>query len=230
MKILSVRRGFVADHSSTSYEFLAVDKPLGAKARAAVAGLSSRARPTKRRVSFIYHAEGYDIPGGWEPLLFKHYDVMYSESYDWWTLAVAFDADSETLVSKLERYAFEDTEGLGVHVRRKKGRVLVTISCRLHADALAPAGWDDAYDDEQQEEHDQGSGPIVATGDSLLLDLLASVRSCLMRGWFEPLYAVWQQYGEENDEDEAPAAPPRPRKSARAKAVATELAGMLDSI
>ena len=27
MKILSVRRGFLADHSSTSYEFLAIDRP-----------------------------------------------------------------------------------------------------------------------------------------------------------------------------------------------------------
>jgi len=35
-----------------------------------------------RRASFVYHAEGYDIPGGWEPLMARHYDVMYSESYD----------------------------------------------------------------------------------------------------------------------------------------------------
>jgi len=107
MKILSVRRGFLADHSSTSYEFLAVDKPLGAKAQAAVSRLSSRASPTARRVSFIYHAEGYDIPGGWEPLLLKYYDVMYSESYDWWTLAVAFNTREKALVAKLSRYEFD---------------------------------------------------------------------------------------------------------------------------
>ena len=64
MKIIAVHRGFASDHSSTSYEFLALDKPLGQKARRGVSALSSRATPTQRRVSFIYHAEGYDIPGG----------------------------------------------------------------------------------------------------------------------------------------------------------------------
>lgn len=33
MKILSVRKGFQADHSSTSYEFFAMDKPLDAMGR-----------------------------------------------------------------------------------------------------------------------------------------------------------------------------------------------------
>lgn len=58
MKIIAVHRGFACDHSSTSYEFLAVDKPLDEKARRAVSSLSRRANPTRRRVSFIYHAEG----------------------------------------------------------------------------------------------------------------------------------------------------------------------------
>lgn len=82
MKIISVKKGFTSDHSSTSYEFLAVDKVLSKKERQAVASLSSRANPTSREVSFVYHADGYDIPGGWESLMEKYYDVMYSESYD----------------------------------------------------------------------------------------------------------------------------------------------------
>ena len=92
MRIISIQKGFACDHSSTSYEFLAVDKPLDKKARRDVSSLSSRASPTERHVSFIYHADGYDVPGGWEKLMQQHYDVMYSESYDWWTLAMAFDA------------------------------------------------------------------------------------------------------------------------------------------
>jgi hypothetical protein len=43
MKILSIRRGFQADHSSTSYEFFAVEKPLNRSQREAVSDLSSRA-------------------------------------------------------------------------------------------------------------------------------------------------------------------------------------------
>jgi len=44
----SVRKGFTSDHSSTSYEFLAVDHPLSRGARNKVASLSSRANPTRR--------------------------------------------------------------------------------------------------------------------------------------------------------------------------------------
>mgnify|MGYP007113716346 CR=1 FL=1 len=46
MKIIAVHKGFACDHSSTSYEFLAVDKPLSQKARRDVSSLSSRAAGT----------------------------------------------------------------------------------------------------------------------------------------------------------------------------------------
>jgi hypothetical protein len=118
-----VRRGFLADHSSTSYEFLAVDRPLDAKARAAVARLSRRARPTPRRVSFVYHPEGYDLPGGWEPLMARYYDVMYSESYDWWTLVVAFDTQDKQLLAKLKKYVSTGSDDLGVSVSGRAGRM-----------------------------------------------------------------------------------------------------------
>lgn len=39
----------------------------------------------------------------------KYYDVMYSESYDWWTLALAFNADQKT-IKEIERY--EDDLGV----------------------------------------------------------------------------------------------------------------------
>lgn len=43
MKIIAVHKGFACDHSSTSYEFPAVDKPLDERATRAVASLSRRA-------------------------------------------------------------------------------------------------------------------------------------------------------------------------------------------
>jgi hypothetical protein len=229
MKILSVRRGFLADHSSTSYEFLAIDKPLDSKARAAVSRLSSRARPSARRVSFIYHAEGYDIPGGWEPLLLKHYDVMYSESYDWWTFAVAFNTKNKSLVSKLKKYAFYGADDLGVSVQHKRDRVIVTISCMLDAGAVSTGAWEEQYhgdDDDEEEDVFEESG--VATDDSLL-DFLAELRSCLKRGECEPLYAVWKEYGLDDDEEEDSPPKPKPKKSAKGAAVAAELARMLTS-
>ncbi len=90
MEIISIRKGFTADHSSTSYEFLAADQSLDKVAQEEVASLSSRVNPSRRRSSFIYHAEGYDIPGGWKPLMKRYYDVMFSESYAWSKLSCAF--------------------------------------------------------------------------------------------------------------------------------------------
>ena len=64
----------------------------------------------------MYHAEGYDLPGGWEPLMARYYDVMYSESYDWWTLVVAFSTKDQQLLGKLKKYAFTGSDELGVSI------------------------------------------------------------------------------------------------------------------
>jgi len=229
MIILSVRRGFLADHSSTSYEFLAIDTPLDAEARAAVASLSSRANPTSRRVSFVYHADGYDIPGGWEALMLQHYDVMCSESYDWWTLAVAFDTTDQSLVERLKRYEFRDVNELGISIIHRNARVVVIIDCRLAAGMLAGFEENDGFwggegfDEDEEDLTDAG----VAAIDDSLLDLLARVRSCLMRGELEPLHAVWEEYGSDSD---GTIAPPRPEETAAGATVAAELAAILDTV
>ena len=145
MKIIAVHKGFACDHSSTSYEFLAVDKPLGQKARRDVSSLSSRANPTRRRVSFIYHVEGYDIPGGWEKLMREYYDVMYSESYGWWTFAMAFDAPKKQQQA-LRQYAFSGMDDLGVTVSCDGRRVTVAVHC--HADTGSLCGLEQGYEDE----------------------------------------------------------------------------------
>jgi hypothetical protein len=118
MRIISVRKGFTSDHSSTSYEFLAVDKALSKKEKAEVASLSRRANPTSRRVSFVYHVDGYDIPGGWERLMEKYYDVMYCEDYDWWTFSLAFDTAQEQ-IEDLYKYEFTGYNELGVYIEIK---------------------------------------------------------------------------------------------------------------
>lgn len=53
MKIISVRKGFTADHSSTSYEFLAIDDPLNQEEIDEVSSLSSRTKPDDRAASFF---------------------------------------------------------------------------------------------------------------------------------------------------------------------------------
>lgn len=212
MRIISVQKGFACDHSSTSYEFLAIDKPLDKKARREVSSLSSRASPTERRVGFIYHAEGYDIPGGWEKLMQQHYDVMYSESYDWWTLAMAYDA-SKKQRDAIARYDFAGTDDLGVYIAIHGDRVIVTVHCRANNDILYDIehghGGDDYgyYDDEYGDDEDDGD---FESGEGLL-DLLVQVRQQLIEADYRALYAVWEVYGwkdDENGDDEA--TPPQP--------------------
>ncbi len=224
MKIISVSRGFTVDHSSTSYEFLAVDEPLNAEDRRAVRSLSRRCRPGARRVSFIYHVEGYDIPGGWTPLMQDHYDVMYSESYDWWTLVMAFPAADEER-AELAGYEFSGDEGLGVQVYAKDARAIVVIHCRISPGFLY------AHLEEGSFDAVEGVGEDVSaeTEEDFLLNLLVRMRSRLMAGDYQPLYAVWEAYGNPQDrgEEEAPPEPPHREEGAD---IAAQLASLLDRI
>jgi hypothetical protein len=197
MKIISIRKGFTADHSSTSYEFLAVDKALGKNEKAEVASLSRRARPTSRRVSFNYQVEGYDIPGGWEKLMEKYYDVMYSESYDWWTLAIAFNTEPEQ-IEELQKYDFTGEDDLGVTVNSKNKRVIIEINCRIDPDCLHDLS--EVGNEEEESEDDGEKNTVVVAGDELL-DLLVKVRQQLMQGDYRTLYAVFEKYGYSDDDD-----------------------------
>ena len=189
MKVLSVRRGFASDHSSTSYEFLAVDKPLGKEARSAISQLSRRVRPTRRRAHFVYHVGGYDIPGGWENLMTQYYDVMYCENYDWWTLAMAYNAAPGHYES-LVPFEFSGTDDLGVRISKKGSRLIIAIHCTTEAGFL---GLDyDAYDDEDDEEDESDA---LATDDELL-NMLVMIRRQIIDGDYRTLYAVWVKYGD----------------------------------
>ena len=208
MKILSVRRGFASDHSSTSYEFLTVDKPLGKKERAEISKLSSRVHPTARRANFIYHVDGYDIPGGWQKLMEQYYDVMYSESYDWWTLAIAFKA-SPGQYEKLLPYEFSDADDLGVDISKKEDRIIVTISCRIELGMSYSDQYGDYYEDEDNKDEESGG---IETDDELL-NVLVQIRKQLINGDYRALYAVWEKYGDEDDEEPSPK--PRERKTGK---------------
>ena len=228
MKILSTRSGFLADHSSTSYEFLAVDKPLKATARTAVRRLSSRVRPTARKASFLYNGEWSDLPGGWEPLMAKYYDVMYTESYDWWTLAIAFDTTKKDLVAKLRQYEFRGVEDLGVDVNYKHKRLVLAVHCRLdpgHLYSYTPHGDDMWFNEEYDDDEDDGFEV-----DDRLLDLLVRIRDRLKKGDCQALYAVYDTYGQDEDDDNEYGpedTPPRARKTKAGVTVAEEFGRLL---
>ncbi len=235
MEIISVRQGFASDHSSTSYEFLALDRPLDKEARAAISSLSSRANPTRRRVSFIYHAEGYDIPGGWFPLMRDYYDVMYSESYDWWHLALAFPLPPQQQ-KEIMQYSFDGVEELGVDISFCGERAIVNIFCRLRPyGPFNDEPWDlfEEADDEGLEEDDSLKDNIIAEIDDPLLRLLAEIREQLMEADYRALYEVWKIYGcpeDDAEEDEEWPCPPIPAEEKSGKKVIAEFAEMLDVI
>jgi hypothetical protein len=186
MKFLSIRRGFQADHSSTSYEFLAIDKKLTAHDKAAVSKLSSRVRPTDTRAHFFYNGEWSDLPGGWEPLMEKYYDVMAHESYDWWTLAMAFPCDKEQL-RELKKCDFAGTDDQGVAIDWKEDRAVVAIHCRLSQDC----GYGDADED--------------GDGENSILDLLKKNRTFLIAGDYRLLRGVRGKYGDGKSAADMPA-------------------------
>jgi hypothetical protein len=219
MKIISIRNGFTADHSSTSYEFLAIDRSLDADARADVAKLSRRAEPTERQVSFSYHMDGYDIPGGWESLMTQYYDVMVSESYDWWTFAIAFNALPEQREA-VAQYAFRGAEDLGVDIAMTDDRVIVSIHAYLDSEAL--------YNLPGRRRRG-GGDPMEA-----LLQVLSDIRQQLIAGDYRALYAVWEEYGyeekaaeEDEEEWEAEPVPPEPPAREGGQDIVERLRGLL---
>ncbi len=226
MKIISERKGFQADHSSTSYEFLAIDRKLKKADKEDVSRLSRRADPTSSRVSFVYHNDAYDLPGGWEPLMVKYYDVMYSESYDWWTLAFAFEGDVE-LTEKIEQYGFCGEDDQGVYVYEANGRIVISIHCRLDAASILHDSQMERYDYYhnrfEEEDEDDEKDPI--------LELLKKNRTYLKNGDCRLLYAVWQKYGfeyeEEEDEEYPHIYPPETNMEKLPKPI-RELADMLE--
>ncbi|MDR1639921.1 MAG: hypothetical protein LBT59_09530 [Clostridiales bacterium] len=189
MEILSIRKGFASDHSSTSYEFLAVDKPLGNVEKAAISKLSSRVTPTARRASFIYHSEFGDLPNGWKPLVEKYYDLMYGESYGTWTLVFAFPA-APSQIEELEKYVFDDGESQVIEVHQAKGRATVVVYCYLEPD-------------ESLFKRDKLDN-ISCTG---LFTLMMQIRKQLINGDYRALYALWEKYypGDEG-------MPPKPKE------------------
>ena len=87
MNIISIRRGFECNHNSSNYEFFASEKPLTTPQRRNVVGYSSRSSPGTRKATYQYHGDWGDLPSEAEDdLLTNGFDILVSESYDWWYL------------------------------------------------------------------------------------------------------------------------------------------------
>jgi hypothetical protein len=114
MRILSIRRVFDADHSSSSYEFFALGK-LTPEQRAAVQDLTGES--PRRHQRFHYMGDWHDIPSDWpDKLLTLGYDIMVSESYDWWAVHLSL-FHTPALMQRLHQYECDsDGNGFGASV------------------------------------------------------------------------------------------------------------------
>ena len=202
MQIISLRKGFTSDHSSTSYEFLAVAEPLDRQAIEEVSSLSSRAQPTDRTVSFIYHGDFNDLPGGWTPLMKEHFDIMYSESYDWWTFAVAFPVKTKEQRAELAEYEFSGLEDLGVMIDFHKERAVVSFYCTLDYGAAMPVLDNQGRDYRYYEEVDSFELKDYLNNDRLF-KLLSEVRQQLITGDYRAFKVFWDVYGRPLYDEEA---------------------------
>ncbi|MBN1435864.1 MAG: hypothetical protein JW936_02210 [Sedimentisphaerales bacterium] len=94
MRILSIKHHLSADHSSSTYHFIAADR-LTAEERRFVTDLTDR-QPRGRNLQFHYVGDWQDIPWEWiKELLGGPYDVMVSESYDHWRAELTLPYDEK---------------------------------------------------------------------------------------------------------------------------------------
>ncbi|MBV8126874.1 MAG: hypothetical protein JO114_04320 [Planctomycetaceae bacterium] len=193
MRILRVRRGFQADHSSSSYLFYAVDHPVSAEGRAVAHRYSSRAEVHDRTVRYHKWGESSLDSHAYEALLGAHYDVMVSESYDWWTLMLALPKTPQMqalLAPFTEARGYDDQ---GVEIEDYGKRLVVVIYCAFEGNGVGFAG-----DDNEN---------ALET----LVDLLVKIRAELKGGDTSFLEAVVSFYGgdeSDEDDDERPTIPP----------------------
>ncbi len=134
MRILRVRCGFQADHSSSSYLFYAVDRPVSAAGQAIANRFSSRAEVDKRSARYLKWGESSLSSTAYEALMNEHYDVMAEESYGWWTMMIAVPKNPEM---KAILAPFADARGdndQGVELQEFSKRLVVTVYCQFADD------------------------------------------------------------------------------------------------
>jgi hypothetical protein len=186
MRILRVRCGFQADHSSSSYLFYAVDHEVSKAGQATAHRFSSRAEVDEHTARYFWWGERELSSEAYEALLNEHYDVMAEESYDWWTLLIAVPKTPEM---RAILAPFTDARGYddqGVEVQEFRKRLVIAIYCQFEGNGV---NFVENYD----------SNP-----DEGLVELLAKIRAELLEGNTSFLEAVVEFYGglEEDDEEE----------------------------
>ncbi len=171
MRILSLRRVFDADHSSSTYEFFALDR-LTPEQRAAVQNLTGES--ARRHLRFHYWGEWSDIPSDWpDALLTLGYDILVSESYDWWAVHLSLPYDP-ALLKRLQQYECE-SDSNGFDVRVVGERMILYFGMQLDYSAVYDMSGEDPFEG--------------------LADLFEAVRDELLAGDLSAVWAMYKTYG-----------------------------------
>lgn len=211
MRVLHARQGFQADHSSSSYLFYAIDSPVSAEGQRVAHEYSSRAEVSSRRVRYEKWGDSELGRGAYKALLGAHFDVMVSESYDTWTLAIALKK-TKALEKALAPFKSAcDFDEAGMRVEDWGERLAVFVYCRMDMSAAIFAGRGSAFDG--------------------IVRRLGTVRDELREGNTSFLQGVAEVFGdddtdddrEEEDEGDEPAAPPVRGKQVSAAMTKREL-------
>jgi hypothetical protein len=117
--ILSSRRQFIADHSSTNYLFYAA-KPISKASHAVVSRLSSHVDVGSRTAQITYHGDFADLGNDRRKRFLQHFDVEVRESYDWWTLSVMLEPGKLPKGINLEDYEVEGEASLTFEKQGKR--------------------------------------------------------------------------------------------------------------
>jgi hypothetical protein len=171
MHILSLRHSFEADHSSSSYEFFALTR-LTPEQHAAVQNLTGES--PRRHLSFHYVGDWNDIPSDWpNKLLTMGYDIMVSESYDWWGVHLSLPHDPG-LAERLQQYEC-DSDGNGFSLEIAGERMVLYFGMQLDYDEAYDTFGEDAFEG--------------------LADLFEVVRDELLAGDLSAVWAMYKTYG-----------------------------------
>jgi len=197
MKIYWIKDGYEIDHSSTSYTFYSSTKKLTRQERELAERFSSRAQATARKVSFHYDGDWSNLPGGAkEELLDKYFDIMVSESYDWWTMAISFDYD-EKLLKKLNQYECEGAEDTGIYISKTDKKILLYIFCRLDYGAI-PSSYSEVkcLEDYEENADDEEYYEDYCGGDFFenIQGILIAVKKEILKNRFSALQAVKNRF------------------------------------
>jgi hypothetical protein len=194
MRILRVRPGFQADHSSSSYLFYAVDNEVSPAGQRVAHRYSSHADVNEQFARYQKWGDRELSDEAYPALLGTYFDVMASESYDSWTLMISVPKTAQR-VKLLRRFLdLDDGEFTRLDVHDYGKRLAIEVHCEFDYEGPLFSGHGETLED--------------------LVELLAVIRREILAGDVSFLEAVADFYGagewtEDDEDSEAQARPPQ---------------------